>query len=143
MKEMSIKEFVTRFNNGEFESKSLAVQIEAGWYDWFCNTSALAGKTKTLGKKVASILNCGRFDVNTSYVFFKNNCPCVGALYDHFSICDIETGDVLFCCQHLEKGSHGCNKAHWEIYAREYGFEKPVIQGTWNECKEWFWKINK
>ena len=72
------------------------------------------------------------------YVFFKNNCPYVGALYDQFSICDIESGDVLFCCQHLEKGSHGCDKAHWEIYGRENDFKNTLIEGTWNECKKWF-----
>ena len=73
------------------------------WYDWFCKDSALAGKTKKLGAKVCKIENSKRFNKETSYVFFKNNCPFVGALYDQFSICDIESGDVLYCCQHLEK----------------------------------------
>ena len=135
---MSIKTFVERFKRGDFNYSSKITQCEAGWYDWFCKDSALVGKTKKLGVKVCKIENSKRFNKETSYVFFKNNCPFVGALYDQFSICDIESGDVLYCCQHLEKGSHGCDKAHWEIYGRDNDFKEPLIEGTWNECKKWF-----
>ena len=138
MEEMTIREFVRRFLNGEFKSKDKATQCKAGWYDWWCKDEALANKTKYLGKKVASIMESPRFDKDKTYVFFKNNCPMVGALYAQFSICDLESGDVLFCCQHLEKGSHGCDKVHWEIYGRENDFKECLVQGTWNECKKWF-----
>lgn len=104
----------------------------------FCNDSALANKTKKLGAKVCKIANSKRFNKETSYVFFKNNCPCVGALYDQFSICDIESGDVLYCCQHLEKGSHGCDKAHWELYDADISFKKQVVSGTWREVEKYF-----
>ena len=137
-KEMTLAEFAERFSSGEFKSSDRLTQCIAGWYDWFCKDSSLAAKTEYLGKKVLSILDSKKFNKTKSYVFFKNNCPCVGALYDQFSICDIETCDVLYCCQHLEKGSHGCDKAHWEIYGRKNDFKEPLIEGTWNECKKWF-----
>ena len=35
-------------------------------------------------------------DQEKTYVFFKNDCPMVGPLYDAFSICDIESGNVLY-----------------------------------------------
>lgn len=135
---MNLAEFAKRFNCGEFNSRSRLVQMQAGWYDWFCSDTALAGKTQKLAPKVLSIMNSDKIDKATSYVFFKNNCPCVGALYDQFSICDIETDDVLYCCQHLEKGSHGCDKAHWEVYGQENDFKECLVRGTWNECKKWF-----
>ena len=138
METITLVEFAERFSAGEFDSTDRDTQIDAGWYDWFCNTSSLAAKTEYLGKKVLSILDSKKFDKNKTYVFFKNNCPCVGPLYDQFSICDIESGDVLFCCQYLKKGSHGCDKAHWEIYGRENDFKDVLIEGTWNECKKWF-----
>ena len=136
--EMNIKTFVERFKRGDFNYSSRRIQCEAGWYDWFCNDSALANKTKKLGAKVCKIANSKRFNKETSYVFFKNNCPCVGALYDQFSICDIESCDVLFCAQHLEKGSHGCDKAHWELYDADISFEKPIVSGTWREVEKYF-----
>lgn len=135
---MNILEFCERFNNGDFNDKSFETQTKAGWYDWFCRTESLANKTKTLGRKVDAIKSSSRFDASKTYVFFKNNCPCVGALYDQFSICDIETGDVLFCVQHLEKGSHGCDHAHWELYDGSVSFHDPVVNGTWNEVKKYF-----
>ena len=42
-----------------------------------------------------TVLN-DKFSTNTLYVFFKNNCPGCGPLYDDLRICDIESGDVLF-----------------------------------------------
>ena len=139
--EMTLKTFCARFENGDFRAPNKSVQIEAGWYDWFCRDSALYRKTEKLGKKVVSIKDSKRFDAEKSYVFFKNNCPFVGPLYDQFSICDLETGDVLFCCQHLEKGSHGCDHAHWEIYDRNAGFNIPVINGTWKDVKNYFLNV--
>ena len=139
--EMSLSTFVERFNRGDFNSSLTCVQCEAGWYDWFCRNSSLRAKTKNLGKKVSAIVNSKRFDKEKCYVFFKNNCPMVGPLYDQFSICDLESGDVLFCCQNLQKGSHGCEKAHWEIYDRNVGFDTPVVNGTWRDVVKYFINI--
>ena len=139
--EMTLKTFCERFENGDFRAPNTAVQIEAGWYDWFCRDSDLYRKTEKLGRKVVSIKDSKRFDATRVYVFFKNNCPMIGALYDQFSICDIESGDVLFCCQHLEKGSHGCDHAHWEIYDRNAGFKIPVINGTWKDVRQYFLNV--
>lgn len=137
---MSIERFAERLQNGEFISPSRRVQCEAGWYDWFCKDSALARKTEFLGNKVLAIMNSKRFDKKKCYVFFKNNCPCVGPLYDQFSICDIETGDVLFCVQHLNKGSHGCDRAHWELYdfVSDVEDENVITNGTWSDVKKYF-----
>lgn len=136
--ETNIKTFCERFKNHEFDAPYRHVQCEAGWYDWFCKDTALAGKTKKLGAKVCKIADSKRFDKETAYVFFKNNCPCFGPLYDQFSICDMESGDVLFCVQHLEKGSHGCSAAHWELYDASVGFSEPVVNGSWREVEKYF-----
>jgi len=135
---MTINEFCSRFLDGDFNVHSTRVQIEAGWYDWFCRVHSLRLKTEYLGKKVVSIKDSKRFDANKTYVFFKNNCPMVGPLYDQFSICDIETGEVLFCAQHLEKGSHGCDRAHWELYDAKVGFRDPVVNGAWRDVEKYF-----
>lgn len=141
-KEMTIREFCERFKNGEFNSPDRKTQCRAGWFDWFCRDSALADKTVSLGNAVCSIKDSERFDQDNTYVFFKNNCPCVGPLYDQFSICDIENGDVLYCCQHLKKGSHGCERAHWEIFSCE-DFEVPQVSGSWHAVRAYFMNIKK
>ena len=47
--EITLRTWIERFNNGDFETKDVATQIEAGWYDWFCKDSSLANKTKRMG----------------------------------------------------------------------------------------------
>jgi uncharacterized protein (DUF1786 family) len=51
-KEMKLKDFIERFKQGDFESKDVHTQIEAGWYDWFCKDESLANKTKRMGNNI-------------------------------------------------------------------------------------------
>lgn len=136
--EVTITQFANMFAETDFRIFSSYYRlIKLVWFDWWCRDSSLRPKTENLGKKVYSILQSKKFDPDQTYVFFKNNCPAVGPLYDQFSICDIKSGDVLYCVQHLERGSHGCDKAHWEVYEAPV-FDTPAITGTWDECKKWF-----
>lgn len=93
--EITIREFIDRFNAGEFDDYDVKTQIDAGWYDWFCKDKSLRNKTKLMGNIIKQIKSGGKVDLDKTYVFFKNNCPCGYSLYDDFRICDIETGNVL------------------------------------------------
>ena len=57
MTEMSVRQWQERFRAGDFSSKDRAVQCEAGWYDWFCQDVALAGRLQKLSKVVNRIPN--------------------------------------------------------------------------------------
>jgi len=71
--------------------------IDAGWYDWFCTDRGLYGRLKAMMPAVRRIAKSDRVDVDTMYVFFKNNCPgWVETTYDDFRICELYTGDVLY-----------------------------------------------
>lgn len=106
------------------------------WYDWFCRESSLENKGKKLLQKLRTIADSKKFDNDKTYVFFKNNCPCIGSLYDDFRICDIETGDVLYTV--IPASGHKCNKGKAEVWGRENDFAEPIIEGTWREVKSWF-----
>jgi hypothetical protein len=64
------------------------------FYDWFCKDSSLERKANMLFLKVKKFIESTQVDILDTYVFFKNNCPVNGPLYDDFRICD-ENG-VLF-----------------------------------------------
>lgn len=70
----------------------------SGFYDWFCKFYSLEAKSKTLMAKVIKLMESGKVNINAAeaYVFFKNNCPMSGPLYDSFSICDKDGSVILW-----------------------------------------------
>ncbi len=130
---ISIRTFLIQFNSGAFNKEDRNTLIEAGWYDWFCKDTLLAKKTKNLTEKLKSIAGSPRINLDTQYVFFKNNCPMNGPLYDDFRICDLQTGDVIFTV--TPKSGH-TGKA--EVYGTENDFQTPLAQGTWKDVVNYF-----
>ena len=103
-----------------------------GFYDWFCKSSSLKNKGKVLWSKAKSLARSKKFDPSKCYVFFKNNCPGEGRLYDDFRICDIETGEVLYTVS--PKNAYG--KA--DVWGVDNDFDQPLVEGTWREVRAWF-----
>lgn len=103
-----------------------------GFFDWFCKDTSLPNKAKVLFAKMKSLVRSGKFDPTKCYVFFKNNCPCCGKLYDDFRICDLETGDVIYTVS----PSNSVGKA--DVWGVDNDFEKPLVSGSWREVRAWF-----
>ena len=152
MSDMSIRTFQTRFKNGDFKKRypgrksweiyprmaeeERALQCEAGWYDWFCKDSSLAGKTQKLGSVVSQLRDSAKVNLDTMYVFFKNNCP-MGPLYDDFRICDLKEGSVLYCCSY--KSPHEDDGVVWAVYGKENDFAGVIATfPSSHEMVKWF-----
>ena len=132
MSEMNLKNWAIKFKNGDFNGSDVKVQIEAGWFDWFCNNKSLVNKTKTLGAKVIRLMKSDKINPEKSAVFFKNNRPLSGPLYDSFSICDIQTGAPQFWI---------VPKSCWSNQAVVYAdpeWNHPAVSGTWKDVIEYF-----
>ena len=72
-----------------------------GFFDWFCSDKGLANRANRLQSNVRTFLKAmeqkGKaVDLDKHYVFFKNNCPAIGHVYDSFSICRVDDGKVEF-----------------------------------------------
>ena len=53
--ELSVRQWQEQFRAGAFNSSDFATQCKAGWYDWFCSDSELAGRLKELAEVVTGI----------------------------------------------------------------------------------------
>ena len=134
-KQIKLSEWIQRFKSGEFDKPDTTTQIKAGWFDWFCRDSSLVNKTIKMGNIIKQIKVGGKVDLETSYVWFKNNCPLNGPLYDDFRIADIENNNNLFVVQ------IDCvwNDFKYTVFERLDGFEKPVFQTeSSRELVKWF-----
>jgi len=94
------------------------------FYDWFCKDSSLKNKATALFKKTKRFVERVDVDLDSTYVFFKNNCPVGGPLYDDFRIVDIKEGTVQFTV--TAKSGH---TGQAEIYSRENGYACPIKTG--------------
>ena len=133
---VSLRKWIEMFDNGEFENPDFDTQVKAGWYDWFCKDASLASKTKKLAPKVKKIANSWKVNIDTMYVFFKNNCPMDGSLYDDFRICDIGTGKVIWTI--TPKVGHTYKKNLSEVWGKENSFDGPIVSGTWKQVLNYF-----
>lgn len=120
---INIKEWIVDFLAGEYDSKDFDTQVKAGWYDWFCKDTSLANKTKRMGSIIKQLKAGGKVDLDNWYIWFKNNCPMVGPLYDDFRLADLKTGDVQFTICIDDKRA----KARYEVWGRRNEFKEPIV----------------
>lgn len=105
------------------------------FYDWFCKDSSIERKSRSLMPKVKLFAKLKNIDLEKTYVFFKNNCPVGGSLYDDFRICDLETGNVIYTV--TPKNGHKSKKNQAEIWGQENDFNEPLaIAKNWTELLE-------
>lgn len=125
MKQANLKQQLEAYENGNFMEAN--GRIDTGcylFYDWFCKDSSLEGKARRLLSNLKTFLkHHPEIDQTKHYVWFKNNCPGRGPLYDDFRISDMETGDVIWNV--TPKSGHS-GKA--EVYSRANGFKEPLME---------------
>jgi hypothetical protein len=118
--ETNLKKQLEQFEKGFFLDSNGRISWCFNFYDWFCKDTSLQRKARALYPKVKKFLKANP-QINTEevYVFFKNNCPMSGPLYDDFRICD-EDGviyTVIPKCGHSGKA---------EIWGKENDFKGPL-----------------
>ena len=125
MNKVMLKQQLEAFENGNIIDSERRVNDCYNFYDWFCKDSSLKRKSISLMKQVKRCVKFKDIDVNSVYVFFKNNCPMNGPTYDDFRICDLETGHVIWNV--TPKSGHS-GKA--EVWGRQNNFNGAIAIGN-------------
>lgn len=120
----NLKEQFENFKNGRIIDNEGNENTCFNFYDWFCKDSSLERKSKKLYKSAIRFCKKFNIDLEKHYVFFKNNCPMNGPLYDDFRICEIESGDVMYNV--TPKSGHS---GEAEIWSRENNFQEALYTG--------------
>ena len=100
---LSVRQWQDLFRSGAFQDRSRETQIRAGWYDWFCSDTALAGRLQRIGRVVMGITEPAILD--NYYVWFKEGDRC-GRYFVVSQDCPYE-------------------KQKWTLYTERSGFETP------------------
>ena len=119
--ELSVRQWQEKFRAGAFNAQDRYTQCRAGWYDWFCQDHALAGRLKKIGRVVMGITD--PFILDNYFVWFKNNCPLNGPLYDdvRFEPLSGERNGKYFVVS-LDSPHE---REKWALVTERYGFDAP------------------
>ncbi len=134
---ISFKEWMDNYLEGKYESPDTKTMIEAGWYDWFCKDLSLKNRLERMIPMVIKIYRSKKIDINKTYIWFKNNCPMDGSLYDDFRIANIKTGDVIYTI--IPKSGHESEKDHRSmVWGKENDFDGALVKGKLKDIYEFF-----
>jgi hypothetical protein len=98
------------FASGQIMDSDGTIGSCFNFYDWFCKDSSLERKANKLFPQVKKFIAANPdIDILSTYVFFKNNCPMRGPLYDDFRICN--ENEVIFTV--IPKCSHSGKAEIW------------------------------
>ena len=118
---LSVRQWQEQFQSGAFSAPDLYTQCTAGWSDWFCQDHALAGRLKKIGRIVMGVRD--PFILDNYYVWFKNNCPLSGPLYDHVTFTPLSVSHDGKGFSVVQDSPHEPYK--WTLYTARYGYDSP------------------
>ena len=126
MKTVNLQEQIESYKNGNILSSDGSLNDSGCWnfWDWFCKDSSLQNKAKRLMPMVEKLVKVLGIDPTTHYVFFKNNCPMGGPLYDDLRICDIQSRNVVW--NFTPKSGHS---GMAELWGSENSFKGAIATG--------------
>ena len=110
MTKVNLAAQLNAFASGQIMDSDGTIGSCFNFFDWFCKDASLERKANKLFPQVKKFIAANPdIDILSTYVFFKNNCPVHGPLYDDFRICN--ENEVLFTV--IPKCSHSGKAEIW------------------------------
>lgn len=105
------------------------------FYDWFCKDATLEKRFKSLLSKVKFLVQEGIINPDKTTVWFKNNCPCYGSLYDDIRFNALDEKETYlggFC----PKSGHHNVENKCNIFLINRGINDRYEFVNWSEFKK-------
>ena len=133
---MNLTQWVANYNSGKFDIPDVDMQIEVGWWDWFCQDFYLVERTKSLAPWIKALAASPKINPDNVEVALKNNCPLDGLLYDVIQIKDKESGKILYTITPWR----GFTKLQGEsnVWGRENDYKKALVEGSLFDIANFF-----
>ena len=117
--ELSVRQWQEQFRAGAFNLQDRYTQCRAGWYDWFCQDHALAGRLKKIGRVVMGITD--PYILDNYYILCANYPSRLGKLYDYM-------GFIPLLDEDWHKGfgvtlNDPRHRKKWSLLTRRYDLE--------------------
>ena len=88
-----------------------------------------------MGQIIKQFKETSKVDLDNTYVWFKNNCPLNGPLFDDFRIADIKDSSVIYTVPI----DSPWEDARFVVYGKEDFFDKPLFKtNKQRELVKWF-----
>ena len=128
---ITVRQWIEKFNSGDFESNNIRTQINAGWCDWFCDDDELSERLKIMGGIIKLITN--DYILDNYYICFNNNCPASkNLLYDDMTFEPLNESVRNKKCFGITC-EDARNKNLYEIFTARTGFKTEFVTNTIQE----------
>ena len=115
---ITIREWLSNYEDGKYSNSDFDTMCDAGWYDWFCSDEALANKLRKFAGVIKNVTKNDDYLLDNFTLRFKNLCQCTSDswyLYDmiRFAPMDEQEKDGRIFVITIGNKRTGCTYGVW------------------------------
>lgn len=137
--QITVRQWQKLYQAGAFDEPNCAVQVDAGWCAWECDTDSLPGRLKKLAKLVMGVTD--PYILDNYYILCANRSSRFGKLYDYIGFVPLLDEDWLKSFEvTLDDPRH---RKKWSLFTRRYGLEGQAPEFDCQDVRKMIRYVNR